>query len=60
MAEPTTEFDIDIYADGIIAHRDGTKVYENPYRGIDTYQYLSWHKGWNDREQYMRNKESKA
>lgn len=42
--------DIDAFADGVVAHRDGVQFHENPH-GTDaqTVRRLSWHLGWNER-----------
>lgn len=44
------DLDIDAFADGVVAHRGGTRFHENPY-GTNTpiMQRLSWHLGWNER-----------
>lgn len=44
------DLDIDAFADGVIAHRNGLGFHENPY-GTDTgtIQRLSWTLGWNER-----------
>lgn len=42
--------DVDAFADGIIAHRQGIQFHENPRR--ETYRSLwrlSWDYGWNQR-----------
>lgn len=43
--------DIDVFADGVMAHRMGREFHENPHGGIDarTIKRLSWSMGWNER-----------
>ncbi len=44
------DFDIDAFADGVVAHRNGVQFHENPH-GADalTLRRLSWTIGWNER-----------
>lgn len=44
------DMDVDAFADGIVAHRNGLGFHENPH-GTDalTIQRLSWSLGWNER-----------
>lgn len=44
------DLDLDAFADGVIAHRNGVAFHENPH-GTDagTIQRLSWTLGWNER-----------
>jgi hypothetical protein len=39
--------DIDAFADGILAHRAGVELHENPHSGDNV--RLSWSIGWNER-----------
>jgi hypothetical protein len=41
------DMNIDAFADGVLAHREGKAFHENPYGGADvsTVQRLSWHTG---------------
>jgi len=41
--------DLDAYADGIVAHRNGAEYHQNPHGGVLTVARLSWHLGWNER-----------
>jgi hypothetical protein len=44
------DVDLDAYADGIVAHREGRGFHENPAGpNAATPLRLSWHLGWNDR-----------
>lgn len=44
------DLNIDAFADGILAHRNGVAFHENPH-GTDalTISRLSWSQGWNER-----------
>jgi len=43
------DFDLDAFADGIIAHRNGKGFHENPDGMAATVRRLSWSMGWNER-----------
>jgi hypothetical protein len=43
------DMDIDAFADGVLAHRNGAKFHENPYGMALTVRRLSWGMGWNER-----------
>jgi hypothetical protein len=45
------DFDIDAFADGILAHRNGRGFHENPHGGaeVPSLARLSWAYGWNER-----------
>jgi len=44
------DYDIDAFADGIIAHRAGAGFHENPHgANALTVARLSWSMGWNER-----------
>jgi hypothetical protein len=44
------DFDLDAFADGIIAHREKKGFHENPYGANKlSVKRLSWHMGWNER-----------
>lgn len=44
------DFNMDAFADGVIAHRNGKGFHENPF-GANTLSVrrLSWSYGWNER-----------
>ena len=42
--------DVDAFADGVIAHREGKAFHENPHGWhAMTVKRLSWSMGWNER-----------
>jgi hypothetical protein len=43
--------DVDAFAAGVIAHREGLGFHENPHGATSeqTVARLSWHMGWNER-----------
>jgi hypothetical protein len=45
------DLDIDAFADGVLAHRNGLAFHENPHGGaqVKTVARLSWAYGWNER-----------
>lgn len=45
------DFDLDAFAEGVLAHREGKGFHENPYGGADVRSLArwSWHYGWNER-----------
>lgn len=49
------DLDLDAFADGIIAHRDGLGFHENPHTpDAMTRKRLSWSMGWNERALQVR------
>ena len=50
-ANTLRSLDLDAFADGIIAHRDGKQFHENPHGGADvpSLNRYSWAYGWNER-----------
>jgi hypothetical protein len=51
MARPPSirDMDIDAFADGVLAHRNGLQFHENPDGNASTVRRLSWSLGWNER-----------
>ncbi len=45
----TRDLDIDAFADGVLAHRNGAHFHENPHSDAPTLRRLSWSMGWNER-----------
>lgn len=45
----TLDFDLDAFAEGILAHRDGAKFHDNPDGTAATPRRLCWSIGWNER-----------
>lgn len=43
------DYDIDAFADGVIAHRNRVPFHENPDGTAPTLRRLSWSLGWNER-----------
>jgi hypothetical protein len=43
------DMDIDAFADGVLAHRNGAGFHENPDGMAPTVRRLSWSFGWNER-----------
>ena len=44
------DLDLDAFADGILAHRNGAGFHENPHGAMaPTVRRLSWSMGWNER-----------
>jgi hypothetical protein len=45
------DFDLDAFADGITAHREGRAFHENPHgrAEVQSLARLSWSYGWNER-----------
>jgi hypothetical protein len=43
------DLDLDAFADGILAHRDGHGFHENPEGAVAKVRRLSWSLGWNER-----------
>lgn len=43
------DLDLDAFADGIVAHRQGKEFHENPDGHAPTMRRLSWSIGWNER-----------
>ncbi len=43
------DLDLDAFADGIAAHRDGRPFHDNPHGHGPSLRRLSWHLGWNER-----------
>jgi hypothetical protein len=49
------DYNIDAFADGVVAHRSGLGFHENPHgTNSPTIQRLSWHMGWNERALQQR------
>ena len=49
------DYDLDAFADGILAHRAGLGFHENPHGPHTlTVKRLSWHMGWNERALQQR------
>jgi hypothetical protein len=48
-AASTRDLDLDAFADGVIAHREGKGFHENPDGMAPTVRRLSWSMGWNER-----------
>ena len=48
--------DIDAFADGILAHRAGVELHENPQYSADvsSLRRLSWSIGWNERAERVK------
>jgi hypothetical protein len=43
------DLDIDAFADGVLAHRNGAGFHENPDGQVPTVRRFSWSMGWNER-----------
>lgn len=43
------DLDIDAFADGVLAHRNGAEFHENPDGHVPTVRRFSWSMGWNER-----------
>ena len=48
------DLDLDAFADGIIAHRSGRPIHDNPGGVNSTPKRLSWTMGWNERALQQR------
>ena len=48
------DLDLDAFADGIVAHRDGKAFHENPDGVKMTTRRFSWAMGWNERALQQR------